>query len=107
MLVKAGYDEKRAEEIVLDRFEFEKKMAAHMYDLETSYREDYQEMTYNPYSEQELSESRINRLKNDTHAPEALRVNVNLAQYDKFYEVYGIKEGDAMYTAPEDRLKVW
>ena len=52
-------------------------------------------------------ESRINRLKKDTHAPEVLRVNVNLAQYDKFYEVYGIKEGDAMYTAPEDRLKVW
>lgn len=52
-------------------------------------------------------EERIRRLKTDPHAPEALRVNVNLTQFDKFYEVYDVKEGDAMYTAPEDRLKVW
>ncbi len=49
----------------------------------------------------------ITNLKNNPHAPSCLRANVNLAQFDEFYETYGIKEGDKMYTAPEDRLKVW
>ncbi len=47
------------------------------------------------------------RLRVDPHPANCLRTNVNLSQFDKFYEVYDIKEGDFMYTAPEDRLKVW
>ena len=47
------------------------------------------------------------RLKVDNHAPDFLRVNVNVSQFDKFYEVFDIKEGDRMYTKPEDRLNVW
>ena len=49
----------------------------------------------------------ITRLKTDAHAPAYLRVNVNLPQFDEFYEVFDVKEGDPMYTAPEDRLSVW
>lgn len=52
-------------------------------------------------------EVRIDKLKSDPHAPESLRTNINLSQFDKFYEVYDIKAGDAMYTAPENRLLVW
>ena len=47
------------------------------------------------------------RLKTDYHAPDFLRVNVNVSQFDKFYETFDIKEGDRMYTKPEDRLRVW
>lgn len=47
------------------------------------------------------------RLKVDNHAPDFLRVNVNVSQFDKFYEVFDIKEGDRMYTKLEDRLNVW
>lgn len=47
------------------------------------------------------------RLKIDSHAPDFLRVNVTVSQFDKFYETYDIKEGDMMYTKPEDRLSVW
>ena len=28
-------------------------------------------------------------------------------QYDEFIDLYGIKEGDGMYLAPEDRVTVW
>ena len=49
----------------------------------------------------------ISRLKTDPHAPTYLRVNVNLTQFDEFYETFDVKEGDPMYTAPEDRLSVW
>ena len=47
------------------------------------------------------------KLKTDYHAPDFLRVNVNVSQFDKFYETFDIKEGDRMYTKPEDRLNVW
>ena len=49
----------------------------------------------------------ISRLKTDPHAPVYLRVNVSLPQFDEFYEAFDVKEGDPMYTAPEDRLSVW
>ena len=46
-------------------------------------------------------------LKNDPHAPCCLRTNVNVMQFQEFYDTFGIVEGDAMYTAPENRLSVW
>ena len=35
------------------------------------------------------------------------RTNVPVQQFDEFYEAYDVKEGDAMYLAPEDRLLIW
>ena len=46
-------------------------------------------------------------LQTDEHPMDNLRVNLTLAQCDKFHETYGVKEGDKMYFAPEDRLRVW
>ncbi len=43
----------------------------------------------------------------DPHPPEYLRGNVTLQQFDEFLETYDIQEGDGMYLAPEDRIKVW
>ena len=43
----------------------------------------------------------------DEHPMDNLRVNLTLAQCDKFHETYGVKEGNKMYFAPEDRLRVW
>lgn len=43
----------------------------------------------------------------DPHPLHYLRGNVNVQQYDEFYETYDIKEGDGMYLAPEDRIAVW
>ena len=43
----------------------------------------------------------------DVHPLQYLRTNVTLPQFDEFIETYGIKEGDGMYFAPEDRIAVW
>ena len=43
----------------------------------------------------------------DPHPLSYLRVNVTLAQFDKFLETYDIKEGDGMYIAPEKRVAIW
>ncbi len=41
------------------------------------------------------------------HLSHYLRINATLAQFDDFDNFYGIKEGDGMYLAPEDRVAVW
>lgn len=46
-------------------------------------------------------------LKYDPHAPNYLRADVTVQQFPEFYETYGVKEGDLMYLAPEQRLEVW
>ncbi|MDR0862873.1 MAG: hypothetical protein LBN30_08905 [Oscillospiraceae bacterium] len=46
-------------------------------------------------------------LSADVHSPAVLRANINFQNIDKFYEVYGIIEGDGMYLAPEKRIKIW
>ena len=44
---------------------------------------------------------------NDPHPMGYLRVNCTLQQFDEFLNFYGIKEGDGMYLAPEDRVAIW
>ena len=46
-------------------------------------------------------------VKEDVHPLKYLRINVVLQQFDTFFETYGIKEGDNMYLAPEDRILIW
>ncbi len=43
----------------------------------------------------------------DVHPPGMYRVNNIINQIDRFYEDYNIKEGDAMYVPPSERLRVW
>ena len=43
----------------------------------------------------------------DPHPIEAYRCNIPVQNYDEFLETYGVKEGDGMYLAPEDRIRVW
>ncbi len=43
----------------------------------------------------------------DPHPRCYQRVNVTLQQFDEFLETYGVKEGDGMYLAPQDRIAVW
>ena len=46
-------------------------------------------------------------IKNDSHPLPYMRTNGTLAQFDDFDSFYGIREGDGMYIAPEDRVAVW
>ena len=43
----------------------------------------------------------------DVHPLKYLRINVVVQQFEEFYETYGIREGDNMYLAPEDRIRIW
>lgn len=43
----------------------------------------------------------------DEHPPGIYRVNNIVNQIDQFYEDFNVKEGDPMYVAPKDRLRVW
>ncbi|WEV45082.1 peptidase M13 [Streptococcaceae bacterium ESL0687] len=46
-------------------------------------------------------------LSSDVHAPAKLRANVQPTNLDEFFEVFDVKEGDPMWRAPEDRVKIW
>ena len=43
----------------------------------------------------------------DEHPLNYLRTNVTLQQFDKFFETYGIGEGDGMFLPEESRISVW
>ena len=47
------------------------------------------------------------RLEFDEHAPDRVRVNAVVSLFDCFYEIYDVKEGDAMFVAPENRIHRW
>ncbi|MFF2017037.1 M13-type metalloendopeptidase [Paenibacillus sp. NPDC058177] len=43
----------------------------------------------------------------DPNPPVKFRVNVVVGNTDDFYSTFGVKKGDAMYIAPEDRITLW
>ncbi len=43
----------------------------------------------------------------DVHSNGKLRINRVFENNQIFYDTYGIKEGDGMYVAPEDRVHIW
>ncbi len=43
----------------------------------------------------------------DVHAPDKLRCNRVLQTLPEFYETYGIRPGDGMWTDPDSRASVW
>ena len=43
----------------------------------------------------------------DEHPLRYLRINTVVQQFDKFLETYGVREGDLMYLASEDRIGLW
>jgi len=48
-----------------------------------------------------------NQIKTDPHAPGLYRAYMPLQNVDAFYTAFNIVEGDNMYLAPEDRVKIW
>ena len=47
------------------------------------------------------------RIKTDPHSPGMNRAVQPLLNIDAFYEAFSIKEGDKMYIAPENRVRIW
>jgi putative endopeptidase len=48
-----------------------------------------------------------NQVKTDPHSPAMYRAYVPLINLDTFVEAFDIKEGDGMFVAPENRVKIW
>ena len=49
----------------------------------------------------------IRRLKTDSHSPSWYRANGPVVNIDVFHEAFGVKEGDALYKSPEERIRIW
>jgi putative endopeptidase len=47
------------------------------------------------------------RIGTDPHAPGVYRANGPVRNVPEFYEAFDVKESDALYLAPEDRVKIW
>ena len=43
----------------------------------------------------------------DPHSPDEFRVNGVVRNIDEFYEAFGVSEGDTLYLAPEERVRIW
>jgi len=54
-----------------------------------------------------VEESMRNRVATDPHSPGEFRAIGSLSNMDEFYQAFDVKEGDAMYLAPEKRVKIW
>lgn len=52
-------------------------------------------------------EEAVRRLAVDPHAPAEFRCNGVLRNLDEFYAAYDVQPGDALYLAPEERVRIW
>ena len=46
-------------------------------------------------------------LQTNPHSPGRIRAFAPLRNVDAWYEAFGVKEGDANYVKPEDRVRIW
>ena len=53
------------------------------------------------------TESLIQRVATDPHSPGEFRCNGVVKNVDAFAEEFGVVEGDGLWLAPEDRVRIW
>ena len=54
-----------------------------------------------------LTDSILRLYMTDVHSVPYVRVDAVLSSTDGFYKAYGVKPGDPMYVAPEERARLW
>ena len=47
------------------------------------------------------------QLVSDPHSPPVARVDMPMRNVDAWYEAFGVKPGDALYLAPDQRARIW
>ena len=52
-------------------------------------------------------EAALQRLATDPHSPAEFRCNGVVRNLDEFHSTYNVQPGDALYLAPEDRVRIW
>ena len=63
----------------------------------------YSQVWRNKYREEALRQ----QIATDPHAPAQYRANGAVRNVPEWYEAFDVQEGDALYLAPEDRVKIW
>lgn len=58
------------------------------------------------WREKRTEESMLNQLRGGTHAPGRFRAQAP-RNHDAWYEAFNVQPGDALYLAPEDRVRIW
>ncbi len=48
-----------------------------------------------------------NLINTDPHSPSIFRANGSVRNVRGFYTAFNVKEGDALYLAPDERVKIW
>jgi putative endopeptidase len=48
-----------------------------------------------------------NRIQTDPHSPSMYRANGSVRNVPEWYTAFDVQEGDELYLAPEDRVKIW
>jgi putative endopeptidase len=59
------------------------------------------------YRELNRDEALRNQVMTDPHSPGEFRVNGVVRNVDAWYAAFGVKPGDKLYLAPEQRAKIW
>ncbi|MCU1573814.1 MAG: peptidase [Micrococcaceae bacterium] len=52
-------------------------------------------------------EEAIRRLSVDPHSPAELRCNAVVRNLDAFHEAFAVEPGDALWLAPDERVRIW
>jgi len=52
-------------------------------------------------------EEAIRRLAIDPHSPPDLRCNAVVTNLDDFYDAFDVNEDDALFTRPDERVRIW
>ena len=52
-------------------------------------------------------EALITQINTDPHAPEEFRINGVVRNVDAWYEAFDVKEGDALWLDPAERVRIW
>lgn len=58
------------------------------------------------WREKRTEQSMLNQLRSGTHAPGRYRAQAP-RNHDAWYDAFDVKPGDALYLAPEDRVRIW
>lgn len=59
------------------------------------------------WQEVRRDELMIQRVATDPHSPSEFRCNGVVKNVDAFAEAFNVQPGDALYLAPEERVRIW
>ncbi|MBM7825716.1 putative endopeptidase [Arcanobacterium pluranimalium] len=59
------------------------------------------------WQDKRRDEAMVQSVATDPHSPAEFRCNGVIKNVDAFAEQFDVREGDALYLAPEDRVRIW